>query len=150
MICKICGKPLFNNKCLYCGHKRDAESDYGTLIGANGEELGYSDTTGVTPSSSFVEETSSGYQSTGFSTPNADNQLATIGMILAICSFLCMMLTTPALIISIVALVKSNSLNGAGRTKAIVGVVISSIVILLYILFVAFVIFINNVVIGIG
>lgn len=138
MFCRICGKPTVSGKCLYCGRQNGQQSNFNlSCTGfmdkkeANGTSVG---------GESFVDESISGVdlnsQSADFISASADNRLATTGMVMAICSVLFFFLSIPSLIISIVALDKSKRLNGAGRSRAIVGVVLSSILTVLIVLYI--------------
>ena len=132
MFCKICGKPIFNNwDCLYCGYQ---QKDYGIAadLGVVADETipSSKEETEAVPAT-LPDYVANNYEQNQVA--NSENQLALTGMILAICSIFFTMLAIPSFIVSVIALVKANSLNGAGRSKAIVGVVISSLLIVLYI-----------------
>lgn len=142
MFCRICGKPTVSGKCLYCGCQTGLQANL-NLSGtgfidkkeANGTSVG---------GESFVDESISGIdlnaQGANSISVSADNQLATTGMVLAICSIFFFLLSIPSLIVSIMALTKAKSLNGAGRSKAIVGVVMSSVLTALTVLYIVAVI----------
>ncbi len=137
MFCRICGKPTVSGKCLYCGCQTGLQANL------NLSGTGFIDKKEAN-GTSFVDESISGVdlnaQSANSISASADNQLATTGMVMAICSIFFLLLSIPSLIISIMALTKSKSLNGAGRSKAIVGVVMSSVLTVLTVLYIVAVI----------
>lgn len=139
-ICGICGKPLINNgRCIHCGNRQNScpNGEFKSIDTNADSQILKSSADEVMPviSTSYDSNNQGGNR-----TSNSENQLSTIGMILAICSIFATMLAIPALIISIVALVQANNLQGAGRKQAIVGLVISSILILACVVLIIFII----------
>lgn len=132
MFCKICGKPLLNNgKCYRCGYRQQGYATAAELNIAADERIS-------TIKEEDLSEPLPDYATNNYNqnqVTNSENQLALTGLILAVCSLFFAMLALPSFIVSIVALVKSKSMNGAGRSKAIVGLVISSLL-LLFIIFI--------------
>ena len=132
MFCKICGKPISNNgKCLHCGHQQKgyiAVEDINVVT----EEMDSSSEKEIEDLPEMLpDDVANSYEQN--QATNSENQLALTGMILAICSLFFTILAIPSFIVSVVAVVKANSFNGAGRSKAVAGVAISSFLLVSYI-----------------
>ncbi len=120
MLCKYCGKLISGSRCFYCGHQQKK-----TLADSHSLSLKKDEDMSEIPS--FYDSNKQGVKQTS----NFDNQQALISMILGICSLLIPMLSIPAFIVSIIAL-RAKKLNGASRSKAIVGLVTSCIIPIVY------------------
>lgn len=133
-------------KCFYCGIQKEI---HGKVDFSSG---GINDVA-VTNDDALIDETGDrseiyaekSIDTVGKDTRNVqpdktgnENQLATTGMILAFCSFINILCSIPSFIVSIIALKRAHRSNGAGRSKAIVGLSISSILLTLYIVFIIF------------
>lgn len=130
MICKMCGKPIFGKgECLYCGNRQIGYATAAALGVVADETLPTSKNETEDLSATLPDYVANNNEQNQVA--NSENQLALMGVILSICSLFVTMLSIPSFIMSVMALGKANDLNGVGRSKAIVGIVISSIIIAL-------------------
>lgn len=124
-------------KCKSCGEKLEKDSKFCQNCGAPIPEAVEEVVT-----AEVVSNTQEAPKAAPATSKPQKNGLAIAGFIVSLCSILCCgSIAVPGIVLSIIGLVKSKSMNGAGKGMAIGGIVIGSIMlvvlIFLYIIYFA-------------